>query len=86
MNQTWENGKKPSFWTDFSPFGSNVGKKRFFYMLGIVPSYHCMQFQRQLINQIWENGKKLSLGTDFGLFDPNLGHQKFLHRFYFYTC
>ena len=50
-------------------------------MLGIVPGYHCMQFQRQLMNQIWENDKKPSLGTHFGLFDPNLGYQMFFHRF-----
>ena len=25
MNQTWENGKKPSFGTNFSPFGPNLG-------------------------------------------------------------
>ena len=64
MNQAWENGKKTSFGTDFVPFGPNLGPKIFFhgfyfyYMLDIVASYHCMQFQGKLINQTWENGKK----------------------------
>ena len=31
-------------------------------MLDIVASYHCMQFQGQLMNQTWENGKKPSFG------------------------
>ena len=30
INQTWENGKKPSFRTDFGPFGPNLGPKFFF--------------------------------------------------------
>ena len=29
MNQTWENGKKPSFGPDFSPSGPNLGPKIF---------------------------------------------------------
>ena len=29
MNQTWENGKKPSFGTDFGPFGPNLGPPDF---------------------------------------------------------
>ena len=29
-NQTWENGKKPSFGTDFAPFGPNLDPKHFF--------------------------------------------------------
>ena len=30
MNQTWENDKKPSFGTNFGPFGRNVGQKKIF--------------------------------------------------------
>ena len=57
MNQTRENGKKPSFRTNFGPFGPNLGPKNFFhrlylyYMLEIVASYHCMKFQGKLMNQ-----------------------------------
>ena len=56
--------KKPSFRSDFVPFGQNLGRKNFysgFYlyqMLDIVASYHYMQFQGELKNQTWENGKK----------------------------
>ena len=60
--------KKHSFKTDFGPFGQNLGLKRFFhgfylcYMLDIVASYHCMQFQGNLMKQTWENTKNLVLG------------------------
>ena len=87
MNQTWENGKKPSFETNFGPFGLNLGLKIFFhrfdlfYMLDIVASYHCMQFQGLLTNQTWENGKKPSFGTDFVPFGPNLGPKHFFMKF-----
>ena len=30
INKTWENGKKPSFGSDFGPLGSNLGTKDFF--------------------------------------------------------
>ena len=30
MNQTWENRKKPSFETDFDPFGPNLNPKNVF--------------------------------------------------------
>ena len=77
MNKTWENGKKPSSGNNFAPFGPKFLFHEFYiyYMLDIVESYPCMQFQGKLINQIWENSKKPSFGPDFGPFDPNLGHQ-----------
>ena len=31
MNQTWENGKKPSFEPDFGPYGPNSGCQFFFF-------------------------------------------------------
>ena len=61
MNQTWQNGKKPSFRTDVGPFAQIWLKILFFhgfyryYMLDILASYHCMQFQGKLMNQTWEN-------------------------------
>ena len=55
-----------------------------YYMLEIVASYHCMQFQWKLTNQTWENGKKPSFGTDFDSFGPNLGPKIFFHGFYLY--
>ena len=30
MNQTWDNGKTPSFGLDFGPFDPNLGSKLFF--------------------------------------------------------
>ena len=47
----------------------------FYYMLDIVASYHCMQFQGKLMNQTWENSKKPIFGPDFGPFSPDLGHE-----------
>ena len=32
LNQTWENDKKPSFGTDFGPFGWNLGPKHFIHI------------------------------------------------------
>ena len=83
MNQTWENGKKPSFGTDFGPFGPNLGTKIFFhefylyYMLDIVASYHCMQFQVKLINQTWENGKNLASGPSLAPLAENFFFMNF---------
>ena len=31
MDQTWENGKKPNFGTDFGTFGSNLDPEFFFH-------------------------------------------------------
>ena len=80
--QTWENGQKPSFQTNFGP-NFPCPLKNFFLefciykMLCIVTSYHYMQFQEKLMNQTWENGKKPSFGTDFRTFSPNLGPKLF---------
>ena len=30
-NQTWENGKTPSFEPNFGPFGPNLGHQSFFF-------------------------------------------------------
>ena len=78
MYQTGKNDIKPSFGPDFGPFGTNLGHKNFFhgfslyYMLDIVASYHCMQFQGKLMNQTRENNKKPSFWPDFGPFGQNL--------------
>ena len=86
MNQTWENGRKPSFGTDFGPCDPNLGPKKIFhqfflyYILDIVASYHYMQFQGRIMNQTWENAKKPSFGPNFGPFGPNLGHQFFFFK------
>ena len=52
-------------------------------MLGIVTSYHCMQFQRKLMNQAWENGKKLVFGPYFDPLAQILAPKSFLVEF---TC
>ena len=49
-------------------------------MLGIVASYHCMQFQAKLMNQTWENDKKSSFGANFGPFDANFGVKILLQK------
>ena len=61
MNQTWENGQKPSFGPDLA-FLAQIWSPNFFcrfylyQMLDIVASYHCMQFQG---NQMKPNLRKL---------------------------
>ena len=64
MNQTWEKGKNTNFGADFGLFWPKFGPLKLFlwvlpqYILNIVSSYHCMQFQGKLMNQTWKNGKK----------------------------
>ena len=83
MNQTWENGKKTSFGPEFGP--QNFFHEFYlYYMLEIVASYHCMQFQGKLMNQTWENGKKPSFETNFCPFGPNLDPKNFFHEFHLY--
>ena len=86
MNQTWENGKKPSLGLGslWRKFGPKIFFNGFYLyqMLDIVASYHCMQFQGKLMNQTWENDKKPSFKTDFS--NHNLSPQIFFHRFYLY--
>ena len=71
-------------------FRPNLVPKIFFrgfnlnYMLYIVVSYHCMQFQGKLMNQTSKNGKKTSFGHNFGTFGPNLGPKNFFHGLYLY--
>ena len=83
MNQTWENGKKPSFGSDFDLFCPKFHTQIFFHdfylhlILYIAASSHSMQFQGKLMNQIWENDKKPSFGLDFDPFGPNSGCQNF---------
>ena len=44
-------------------------------MLGIVASYHCMQFQGKHVIQTQENGKKPHFGPDLVSLGPNLRYQ-----------
>ena len=79
MNQPLENGRKLSFGPDFGLFWPKFGSQNFFcgfylyYMLYIVVSYHCIQFQGKLMNKTGENGKKPSFWPDFDPFGPNWG-------------
>ena len=49
-------------------------------MLEIVVSYHCMEFQGNLMNQTLENDKKPSFRSHFGPFDLNLGRPFFFKK------
>ena len=51
INQTWENGEKPTFAPDFGSFDTN-------FVTQIVASHHCMQCQGKLMIVTQENGKK----------------------------
>ena len=46
-------------------------------MLEIPSSYHCEQFQGELINQTCKNGKIYSFGPNFSLFWSKFGTLKF---------
>ena len=41
-------------------------------MLGIVPSYHCMQFEEKVMESKLRKGKKHHFRYSFGLFGQNL--------------
>ena len=45
MNQTWDNGKKSTFGSDFGPFGPNLGRLR--QSLDIMVSYHYGQYKKK---------------------------------------
>ena len=64
--QTWENGKKPNF-------GSNFGSLSFISVLATVPSYHPVQSKGKLKNKTWENSGKSTIGPNFDLFGLNFG-------------
>ena len=48
-----ENGKKPSFGSDFDPFDPNSGRKIFFSK--VMVNYHHVQYQEKLMIQSSEN-------------------------------
>ena len=64
MNQTCENGKKPSFCSDFGHFGPNMGPQIFFSrILLLLDVRHCCKsslyaISRKTNEQNLENGKK----------------------------
>ena len=63
MHKTWENGKKPSFGTDFGPFVPNLGPKDFWILTLLDVRHSCklslyMIFHGKLKKQTWKNGKK----------------------------
>ena len=53
--------KKPSFGPNFGPFGPNLGRQAFLskiwlrQSLGVMISYHHVQYQKKLMIQFWEN-------------------------------
>ena len=65
MNQTSENGKKPSFGPNFGPFGPNRGSNYFFFLiwlcqsLDIMVHYYHIQYQKNTNDAIL---RKLSDG------------------------
>ena len=43
-------------------------------MLGVIASYHRIQFQEKLMVQTHENGEKPHFGPDLGPLGPNSDH------------
>ena len=72
MNETSENVKKKNL-DQICPSPQIWAQKLFFrgfylyYMLDIVASYHCIQFQGKLTIQTQENVQKPHFGPDLGL-------------------
>ena len=80
MNHTCETGKKTSFGPKFRP-------KNYFhrfclcYMLDIVASYHCIQFQGKITSQTRENGKNLVLGLILAYLNTIWAQKFFIVKF-----
>ena len=51
INQTWENGKKPSFGPDFSPLGQNMDPKTFSWILPLLHIRHCCKLYLYAISR-----------------------------------
>ena len=51
MNQTWENGKKPSFAPDFGQFGPNLGRHCFFKNLASWVTRYYGQLSSRTISE-----------------------------------
>ena len=62
------------------------GEFYLYWIIDIVASYHCMQFQGKLMNQTCENGKKPSFETNFCPFGPILDPKTFFMNFTSITC
>ena len=68
-NQTWENGKKPSFGTYFGPFGPNLGPQKLCsWILLLLHVRHCCKLSRKTNNQTGEYSKKPSFGQPIFFF------------------
>ena len=50
-------------------------------MLGIVPSYHCMQFEEKVMESKFEKRQKTSFQIQFWLVWPKFGPQFFFREF-----
>ena len=83
MNQTWENGKKPSFGQIWALL-AQIWAPNFLSWILLLPyvRHYCklsfLQFQAKLMNQTWENVKKLSFGAPLAQIWPA---QKFFMDF-----
>ena len=84
MNQTWKNGKKPNFGSDFSPFLPKFGAQNVFsWAWPLLDAMHCYKLSLYAISRRTNEPnlrkwKKTSFGLDFGPVGPNLGPKFFL--------
>ena len=89
MNQTWENGKKPSFRPDFETFWRNFGPQKFFsWFLNLLDVRNCFKLSlyaisRKINEPTWEIGRKPSFRLNFS---PNLDPKIFFVKFIWNTC
>ena len=90
MNQTWENGKKPSFKPGFGPFGLHSDAKNFlvgftstrwYALLQAIVVCNFKQNQQTKLERMW---KKPSFRLNFNPFGPNVSSKNFFRGFYFY--
>ena len=69
MNQTWEHAKKPNLESDFGPFGPNLGKKHFLWVLPVLDVRHCRKLSSNSISRqnLWFKLKKMAKCLILGL-------------------
>ena len=66
MNQIWENGKKPTFRTDFGSFSPNLGQEIFLWILPPPHIRHCFKLSLYAISR--KTNEPNFFGHNFGPF------------------
>ena len=87
MNQSWENSKKPNFWSILGPNLARLAPNFFFrkiglhYTWGSIVTHLCTKNQKKLMKQSWENSKKPYFWSILGPNWAQLAPKNFFRKF-----